>query len=335
MDNNNLICPICGEPTSVWYGKARKDRLCRKHGTMLNNGEIFVDDHGRFREKSTGKILGKKEAPAAKVEEPKDEKKHEPVKESQDSANESTCIICGEPSNGKPQCRNCYSETKDFMSNLNKNSTVRQLRDYYYNLKERIYIIENLEETKKNCNKLISIAIEAMNSHEDNSLIDRVYIDVENLIKQKQKLKRTTPDKFAEEQKEKDENKVKVNTAQDGHNVDSDMEVRIDDILYTSFIIHAYGKSIDEIVEKRKKCDWYVPIVNEKGIYIEYWGMRTPKYLAERKEKEELYAKYNVPYISIEADDPKMDSLTFKSNLKREIRRLAQEYYNYVPEWLK
>jgi len=323
MENNELICPICGEPTNVYMGKARKDRLCKKHGKMRNDGLIDVNAEGLFFEVATGKILNPPAAAQKKVEETKG------------SADELTCIICGEASNGKPQCRNCYSETRDFMANLNKNSTVRQLRDYYYNLKERIYIIESLEETKKNCNKLIAIAIEAMNSHEDNSLIDRVYIDVENLIKQKQKFKKAVTEKFAEEQKEKDENKVKVNTAQDGHNVDSDMEVRIDDILYTSFIIHAYGKSIDEIIEKRKKCDWFIPIINDKGIYIEYWGMKTAKYLAERKEKEELYQKYNIPYISIEADDPKMDSLTFKSNLKREIKRLANEYYNYVPTWLK
>lgn len=325
MENNEMKCPICGEPTNVYMGKARKDKLCKKHGMKKNSGEIDINDEGFFIDVATGKILNPPPKATKKVE--------KSTQEAKNSTDELTCIICGEPSNGKPQCKNCYNETRDFMSNLNKNSTIRQLRDYYYNLKERIYIIESLEETKKNCNKLIAIAIEDLNSHNDESLIDRVYIDVENLIKQKQKLKRT--EKFAEEQKEKDENKVKVNTAQDGHNVDSDMEVRIDDILYTSLIIHAYGISIDGILEKRKKCDWFIPIINGKGIYIEYWGMKTPKYLAERKEKEELYQKYNIPYISIEADDPKMDSATFTSNLRREIKKLANEHYHYVPEWLK
>ena len=40
MENNDLICPICGEPTFVYYGNPRKDRLCSKHGTMLKKGEI-------------------------------------------------------------------------------------------------------------------------------------------------------------------------------------------------------------------------------------------------------------------------------------------------------
>ena len=113
------------------------------------------------------------------------------------------------------------------------------------------------------------------------------------------------------------------------------MEVRIDDVLYTSFIFHAYGKSIPEIMEKRKKCDWFIPIVNGKGIYIEYWGMKTAKYLAERKEKEELYQKHGIPYIGIEADDPKKDTLTFADNLKRQIISLAKKHYHFVPNWLR
>ena len=325
----DLTCPICGEPTSIWYGNARKDKLCRKHAAQLKEGLIIMNSNGNFIDVKSKKVLDKNFS-----EEKISNNNIKTTEIPKNNAENSSCVVCGEDSSGKPQCKNCYGETRDFMSNLNKNSTVRQLRDYYYNLKERIYIIESIEETKKNCNKLIAIAIEAMNSHEDRSLIDRVYIDVENLIKQKQKLKKAVTEKFAEEQKEKDENKVKVNTAQDGHNVDSDMEVRIDDVLYTSFIIHAYGVSVDEIIEKRKKCDWFIPIINGKGIYIEYWGMKTPKYLAERKEKEELYQKHNIPYISIEADDPKMDSSTFKSNLKREIIRLANEHYGYVPNWL-
>ena len=40
MSNDNLICPICGEPTNVYMGKARRDRLCRKHGMLANKGEL-------------------------------------------------------------------------------------------------------------------------------------------------------------------------------------------------------------------------------------------------------------------------------------------------------
>ena len=217
------------------------------------------------------------------------------------------------------------------METLDKNNEVRKIRDHYYNLKERIFIIKTLEEAKKQCNRLIAIAMLARELHSDGSLMDRVYRDVESLLKGK--LVPETNSAFEEERKENDETKSKVNTAQDGHVVDSDMEVRIDDILYNACILHCYGKSIDEIAEKRKKCDWFIPIRNGQGIYIEYWGMRTQKYLEERAEKEALYKKYNVPYIGIEADDPKKDTSTFRSNLIRDLTKLAFEYYGFMPKW--
>ena len=316
--NDESLCPICGGPTSVYMGNARKDGLCRTHAKMLKNGEIEQCECGKWH----------------KIDELCECKKAAPKSISKESSvNDTVCVICGQPSNGKPQCRNCFYETKDFMDSLDKNSSVRKTRDYYYNLKERIFIIKSLEETRKQCNKLIAIAMVAEMYNDDNSLIDRAYKDAENLIKGKQ-----VPDpndKFEEERKEKDESKSKVNTAQDGHNVDSDMEVRIDDILFNACILHAYGSSIEEIIEKRKKCDWYIPITNDRGIYIEYWGMKTPKYLQERKEKEELYKKYNIPYIGIEADDPKQDTQTFKSNLIRDITKMAMDEYGFMPRWKK
>ena len=36
-ENEKLTCPICGEPTRVYMGNARKDRLCGKHADMLKH----------------------------------------------------------------------------------------------------------------------------------------------------------------------------------------------------------------------------------------------------------------------------------------------------------
>lgn len=320
MDTTEKVCPICGAPTYLVYGHPRKDGLCYKHGNMANFKQIEqCPDCGKWHETN-------------KPCECKKPKKIEKVTET-NSDNESTCIVCGEPSKGKLQCHNCYSETKNHMNSLDKNSSVRKLRDYYYNLKERIFIIKGIEETKVQCNKLIAIAITEKDINDDSSLMDRVYKDVKSLIESKKPTE--VNDKYAEERKEKDESKSRINTTQDGHNVDSDMEVIIDDILYNACILHCYGKSIDEITEKRKKCDWFIPICNGKGIYIEYWGMDTEKYLKDRKEKEELYKKYDIPYISIEKDDPKKDTLTFRSNLLRELKILAERKYGFMPEWKK
>ena len=101
--SEDLKCPICGEPTSVYMGNARKDRLCRKHGMMKNAGEISVSDEGIFVEVATGTILNPT----------KTEKKPESIKETKNGADELTCIICSEPSNGKHFCLKCYHEYKD------------------------------------------------------------------------------------------------------------------------------------------------------------------------------------------------------------------------------
>ncbi len=314
MENNEKSCPICGKPSNMYFGTPRADRLCKEHVKMLKEKQIEqCSDCGKWHK--TGEECECKKA-----------------KQTPASSDTSTCIVCGKSSKNE-QCLECFFEAQEFMKTLNRNASVRENRDYYYNLKERILIIKNLEEAQKQCNKLIAIANVAKYSNKDNSLIDRVYKDVDTLIKGKQA--QTENRAIQEKQKETDESKSKINTAQDGHNVDSAMEVTIDDVLYNAYILHSYGISISEITEKRKKCDWFVPISNGKGIYIEYWGMKTPKYLEERKEKEELYQKHNIPYISIEADDPKQDTLTFKSNLLRELRIKAEEYYGFMPEWKK
>ena len=97
MNNEILTCPICGEPTNVYMGKARKDRLCRKHGMLANKGEIVkCEDCGKWNE--AGVACNCKTNTKAPKE---------------TNASELTCIICGEPSNGKHFCPKCYHEYKN------------------------------------------------------------------------------------------------------------------------------------------------------------------------------------------------------------------------------
>lgn len=94
-----LICPICGEPTNVYMGNARKDKLCRKHGKLANAGEIeLCPDCGKW-------YNANKQCECKKPQNAKPTEKN--------SDNELTCIICGEPSNGKHFCRSCYFKYKD------------------------------------------------------------------------------------------------------------------------------------------------------------------------------------------------------------------------------
>lgn len=316
-------CVICGKEGYSYFP------FCYEHLQEKNAGKIVkCEDCGTWH--YADKHCEKCESENSLSNSPNEQKK---CIETNDIETNNICIVCGQKSYGKKQCRDCYNETRNHMDSLDKNTTVRKLRDYYYNLKERIIIINGLDETKKQCNRLIAIAMVAQNVTDDSSLMDRVYKDVQTLIAKKQPIEDNKI--YAEERKEKDESKSRINTAQDGHNVDSDMEVRIDDTLYNAYILHCYGKNIDEITEKRKKCDWFIPICNGEGIYIEYWGMDTEEYIKSRKEKEELYEKYNIPYIGIEKDDPKMDSQTFKSNLLRELKDLAIKRFGFMPQWKK
>ena len=61
--------------------------------------------------------------------------------------------------------------------------------------------------------------------------------------------------------------------------------------------------------------------------------MTTEKYLKDKEEKIKLYKKHNVPFVVIEKDDPKKDTMTFRSNLIRDITKLAKERYGFMPEW--
>ena len=102
--DNKLVCPICGEATFLVYGKyPRKDGLCKDCSQKLFNKEIEqCEDCSKW--KNTGEACTCK-APLKKdvIEEPKKE----------ENSSELTCIICGESSNGKHFCLNCYREYKN------------------------------------------------------------------------------------------------------------------------------------------------------------------------------------------------------------------------------
>ena len=57
MSQSELKCPICGEPTRVYMGHARKDKLCGKHADMLKNGLIEMNENGFFIEIKSGNVL--------------------------------------------------------------------------------------------------------------------------------------------------------------------------------------------------------------------------------------------------------------------------------------
>jgi len=104
-EEDELTCPICGNPTRVYMGNARKDRLCGKHADMLKAGEIVINDKGLFVDAKTKKILNKDyEEPTPTV-----------TSNIESIIIDKTirCITCGYETEGKLFCKKCYSKYCD------------------------------------------------------------------------------------------------------------------------------------------------------------------------------------------------------------------------------
>lgn len=112
-----LRCPICGEPSYLHFGNPRKDKLCGKHGTQANKGEIVqCADCCKWNEKDVVCDCKK-------------------VKEESKPENELTCIICGEISNGKHFCIKCWNKYKDKSIDIRiTNCKETKVLDQYGNL---------------------------------------------------------------------------------------------------------------------------------------------------------------------------------------------------------
>ena len=116
------------------------------------------------------------------------------------------------------------------MDGLDKNTRAYELRDYYYNLKDRIYRIKNYEYVKSNCNKLIAIAIQNKKTNSDQYLTDIVYKDIAKIFESKKQKEGTEKTETkSDEDNSNDENKERLILTYDGHMVKSNMEM---DIVY-------------------------------------------------------------------------------------------------------
>lgn len=73
----------------------------------------------------------------------------------------------------------------------------------------------------------------------------------------------------------------------------------IDNWLYMAEIVHAYERKLP--VEEDVYCDFYIPTGK---VYIEYWGYENEqKYLKRKKEKLEVYNKYEFNLIELKEED--------------------------------
>ena len=145
------VCPICGEPTFVYMGNARKDKLCRKHGQELKAGTIVLcSECGEYH--ATGKCPNKGSQKVVIT--------HSSASASKPDLKTSVnkCIVCGEDAPNGDLCKECYSLMCDYKTFFDKNQTSSELKEYYFNLVDSIYRMRSEHYIFSNCNKLKALA---------------------------------------------------------------------------------------------------------------------------------------------------------------------------------
>ncbi len=122
--DKKFICPLCGEPSSSYMGKYRRDRLCKKHATDLKNGIIEIVDIGFDEKDNTYRFVNF------------DNKLKNFVQNETDCEVELNCIICGQNTKGFHFCRDCYSKYKNRSVDIRvTNCLETEILDDYGNLK--------------------------------------------------------------------------------------------------------------------------------------------------------------------------------------------------------
>lgn len=302
-------CAICNEKSGMYP-------LCKKHLAMIKTNEVIKQDgkwvlNNKDKEETLIDVLGFSyvETPLG-VEYENDTHK---------------CYVCGADSYSGKQCKSCYYETVDFKTNIDKNRKAHEFREWYYNLKNSIYKIKNKDNVESNCNKLIALAILCRDLHDDDSLLSRVYTDIQEINKKFNTKENIKTAEFANYDENKNETSGQVK-CQDGHWVENDLEREIDDILYSLRRVHVYAKKVNEITERTVKSDWFIPILSDtKGIYIELWGMDTEEYKKNKEEKIKLYEQEDLQLIQIYRKDVISDKALLKDNLESLINQKEKE----------
>lgn len=231
------------------------------------------------------------------------------------------CIVC-ETDSPYILCEECYCQMTEFKKSFDVNLISNEVYEYYNNLKSNINRMKNFDYVKINCNKLIALSYFYKENFKSTLLLDKVHGDVTELISLKKN--NETEEDIESECKDK-----KEYLSVDGHRLASMEERIIDDILYSLRIVHCYNCYVYQIPnqEPQIKADWFIPVVSDnQGIYIEYWGMNTKKYLKNKERKLKQYAKHNIPLIQIELDEYKEIGLRLR--IIQELNKLAFEHYN-------
>ena len=193
------------------------------------------------------------------------------------SLNETHCEVCGNDSDGKPLCRDCYEKS-----------------------------LEGLLTKCENCGGW---------KEDDKPLCYDCWLKSKN-IKKDVKAPSTndkTQIKYKSQNfREKHKETLTVRTKH-GVLVRSRIEKIILEFLTDNGIIVQYETSLF-LGDQEFHPDFYL---QDYGIYLEHWGSEEPGYVEKRRKKEEIYKKHNVQYISTEESDVDNIEDKLKSELSK------------------
>lgn len=303
MEENKKLCPICGKPTRVYMGNARKDGLCAYHADLLKEGKI-VNDNGTFVYADSKKPVG-------------DAKQPSQGKASVTETGQNRCIVCDAPiGEGKFLCAADYKQAKELSSDLVKSTKDKmKLIVYYRNLRNNMFHIHSEDILKENIIKLSAIAMALDSGFNYHVFYNDLAEDVRKIKESHAKKKPSV----SEVTKMIDEKNAEIFTTQDHHQMDSQGEVVIDDILFDLqkdptllraqiAPYHIPHFDILDVTERGMNADWYIGIPTHPlaDFYIEYWGVKnSATYEKNKKEKLSLYEKYGFALLGIEAEETK------------------------------
>ena len=284
-----LECPICGEPTRVYMGNARKDRLCGKHADLLKSGDIYIKDENLFADSKTNIILNKDykytELPAEGF---------------------NNCVICNEKTDGYAFCKDCFKKStkEELLNTLNtKKASLAKQKSSQDDLasEENAVVIIN-EKNKSRC-------ITCGKGTDGLLFCPSCYYK----FKDKQLLFKITNCSHVELLDEDYEGRY---TCKDGHVVKSKSERDIDNYLFEHNIPHGYEKELPYGSGEKEVLhpDFFLPnyLGQGKHVYIEHWGYNENniQYIKTKKFKMPIYKKLGITLICTyeKSDSGKIDS---------------------------
>lgn len=315
MAQNTRTCPICGQPTSQYMGKFRKDGLCPHHATLLRKGEIVqCDVCGNWHNSNENCTCNN------------GEKYKDLPTEGFD-----TCIVCGAETDGYAFCIDCWKK-------LSRDEMLKRLNAYAKNLAEK-HADDNIntnttKETVENSNAVIHLD---ENGHSrcitcgketDGFLFCpscyRKYKNKELLFK----ISNCTSVELLDDSYEG------RYVCKDGHVVKSKSEREIDNFLFEHGIPHAYekdlpyGKTNKEILHP----DFFLPnyLGVGKHVYIEHWGYNENNlhYTKTKKFKLPIYKQLGITLI---CTYEKTDASNIEASLERKLNKnfLVENQINF------